>query len=173
MWRIVALCALLMGCEKPTAIIQLVGPSRVQLVKSDGLFTDTLYPSAAFALDTSNDTGYTGDSTALLINPGLTDLRLSYLSFEDNYDYQTFHIARARVLKKGDTTLIIGDYVHYQSDAMALLPQTRKYSLNATIHFDRSLKAGYFKFVANVTVDCNCLTFPSYNCVGDFSIVSR
>jgi hypothetical protein len=173
MWRILIFFVLLIGCEQPTTISQLVGPSRVQLVKSDGLFSDTAYPSVVFTYDTSNDTVYTGDSTALYINPGLTDLRFSYLSFEDNYDYQSFHIVRARVLKKEDTTLFIGDYIHYVSDAMAVLPQTRKYSLNATIHLDGSLKAGNFKFVANITEDCYCFVRPTYNCLGGFRVAGK
>jgi hypothetical protein len=173
MKKLVLLLALVLCCQNPTTTSHLIGPSRVQLVKSDGLFSDTAYPSVACAYDTSNDTEYTGDSMALFINTGLNTCRFSYWSFEDNYDYQSFHITRARMLKKGDTTVIVGDYVHFESDAMMVLPQTRKYSLNATIHLDSSLKAGNFKFVANITVDCYCLTRPTYNCVGDFSIVSR
>jgi hypothetical protein len=152
---------------------QLVGPSRVQLVKSDGLFSDTLYPSVAVAYDTSNDTQYTGDSIALFINPGLNDLRFSFLSFEDNYDYQSLYISRVRLLSKGDTILIVGDFNYWVSDAIVLLPQSRKHSLNSTIHLGNFLGAGNYKFVANITEMCYCIGVPTFNCVGDFSIARR
>lgn len=173
MWRILIICVLVTGCEKPTAITQVTGPSRVQLAKSDGLFSDTGYPAVAFVYDTSNDTGYTGDSTALLINPGLTDLRFSFLSFDDNYSYQSFSISRVHVLSKGDTTLIVGDFNYNVSDAIMVLPNQRKYSLNSTIHLNRSLNAGNYKFVANITEYCYCFSFPTYNCVGDFSVARK
>jgi hypothetical protein len=173
MKRIVLLLTLVLCCQNPATTSHLVGPSRVQLLKSDGLFSDTAYPSVAFTCDTSNDTAYTGDSTALFINPGLSDLRFSYLSFEDNYDYQSFNISRVRIFKKGDTTLVVGDYNYNVSDALIVLPQTRKYSLNATIRLAGSLAAGNYKFVANIREYCYCIGMPTFNCVGNFSVVSR
>lgn len=173
MWRMILILALVVGCESPTTSSRLVGPSRVQLVKSEGLFSDTAYPLIAFAWDTASDTDFTGDSTALLINTEFTDLRLSFLSFEDNYEYQSFNISRVRVYKKADTTVVLGDYDYNVSDAIMVLPQQRKYSLNATIHLHSSLNAGNYKFVANITEMCYCIGVPTFNCVGDFSIVSR
>ena len=173
MRKMVFLLALMLCCANPTTTSHLVGPSRVQLVKSDGLFSDTAYPSIAFTYDTSSDTDYTGDSTALLINARLNELRLSFMSFEDDENYQSFNIVRMHALSKGDTTVIIGDYNWDVSDAIGILPQVRKYSLNATIHFANSLTAGNYKFVANITEYCYCFYFPTYNCEGNFSIVSR
>lgn len=173
MWRMIFILALIVGCESPTTSSRLVGPSRVQLVKSDGLFSDTAYPSVVCAYDTSSDTLFTGDSTALLIDPGLTELRLSFLSFENNANNQLFSIVRMRAVRKGDTTVIIGDYNWDVSDAIMILPQVRKYSLNATVYLNNSLKTGKYKFVANITERCYCFYLPTYNCVGDFSIVSR
>jgi hypothetical protein len=148
----------------------LAGPSRVQLIRTDGLFSDTLYPAVAFACDTSNDTEFTGDSNALLINPALTELRFTFKSFDDNLNYQTFNISGVRMFKKGDTTVILGDYAYWVSDAIAMLPQSRKYSLNSTIRLNNPLAAGNYKFVGNITEYCYCLGFPTYNCVGNFFI---
>jgi len=174
---LLAICCLFIACfdvaTNPGPGPTSVGPSRVQLVKADGLYADSLFPTIAFSADTSSDTVYNGDSSALLLDSQLTKLTFTILSRNDNQSYMWFKLTRVRLLRDGDTVLIIGDYTHEISDAITVLPATRKYSLDATMHFNSPLGIGSYKFVANVFVSCFCFGVPTYNYSGSFDVRAK